>query len=513
MDQSVINDWVSYINDATVVTGDFFRSLPGSSIIIRYIKSSYQDDPIRSIWEALLFIFAVHYFLASKKSYLKKNYVPLSEREVDELVNEWEPEPLVQPLQKSEQWDLSSIPVIHGAAGVKVNAVLNTTGTTKPKQVLNCASNDFLSFANDESIKAKAVEVIRQYGVGSCGPPGFYGQQKAHISFESTISKFMGAQDAIVYAQAFNTGTSVIPSFLKRGDIVIADAGINLSVQKGIQMSRVTVRWYQHNDMKDLEKVLEQTNKEFRKRPLTRRFIITEALFENSGDSPDLQKIVELKYKYKYRLMLDETWSLGILGKTGRGLLEEYPLVSRDDIEITFGSMAHALGGGGGYCIGSRSVVKHQRIGSLAVVFSASMPAYLAVCAEAAIEELSDTSSGRMAKLHKNAVRLNEILATANLRSKNKLTIISRPDSPYILVKISEKYVDENYGAMEKKLQEITDECFKEGIMITRSKRLQQYEVIPIEHTLKICASIDHSENDLNFIGSILFKAVNKVLP
>ncbi len=95
-----------------------------------------------------------------------------------------------------------------------------------------------------------------------------------------------------MYAQAFSTISSVIPAFSKRGDIIVADKAVNYAIRKGIQISRSTVRWYEHNDLEDMQRVLERVVREQAKKPLTRRFIVTEGLFENVGDMIDLPKIV-----------------------------------------------------------------------------------------------------------------------------------------------------------------------------------------------------------------------------
>lgn len=133
---------------------------------------------------------------------------------------------------------------------------------------------------------------MRTYGVGPCGPPGFYGTQDVHMKTEADIAEFLGTRACIVYAQAFSTISSVIPAFSKRGDIIVADDSVNFAIRKGIQISRSTVRWYKHNDMEDLKRVLEKVTKEQAKKPLTRRFIVTEGMFENVGDVVDLPKIV-----------------------------------------------------------------------------------------------------------------------------------------------------------------------------------------------------------------------------
>ena len=109
---------------------------------------------------------------------------------------------------------------------------------------------------------------------------------------EADIAAHIGVSACIIYAQAFSTISSVIPAFSKRGDIVVADRAVNYMVRKGIQISRSTVRWYDHNDLEDMQRVLERVVKEQAKKPLTRRFIVTEGLFENVGDMVDLPKIV-----------------------------------------------------------------------------------------------------------------------------------------------------------------------------------------------------------------------------
>lgn len=114
------------------------------------------------------------------------------------------------------------------------------------------------------------------------------------MDLEQNIASFLGTESAIIYSQAFSTISSVIPAFCKRGDIIVADRGVNFAVHKGIQVSRSTVRWYDHNDVKSLEDVLESVERERVKKrlPLTRRFIVTEGIFENDGAMIDLPKIV-----------------------------------------------------------------------------------------------------------------------------------------------------------------------------------------------------------------------------
>ena len=116
------------------------------------------------------------------------------------------------------------------------------------------------------------------------------------MKIEADIASHLGTPACIIYAQAFSTISSVIPAFSKRGDIIVVDRAVNYAIRKGIQISRSTIKWYDHNDMKDLQRVLDGVVKEQAKKPLTRRFIVTEGLFENIGDMVDLPTIVRLLF-------------------------------------------------------------------------------------------------------------------------------------------------------------------------------------------------------------------------
>lgn len=162
------------------------------------------------------------------------------------------------------------------------------------RTVTNLASYNYYNLVANEHIKEKAIETLRTYGVGPCGPPQFYGTQDVHMKTEADVASHLGTEACIVYAQSFSTISSVIPAFSKRGDIIVADKACNYAIRKGLQICRSTIRWYEHNDMEDLERVLQRVVKEQSKKPLTRRFIVTEGLFETVGDCVDLPKVVSL---------------------------------------------------------------------------------------------------------------------------------------------------------------------------------------------------------------------------
>ncbi|TGZ85309.1 PLP-dependent transferase [Ascodesmis nigricans] len=471
-----------------------FKRLPGSSILLRYIKNSYQNDPIRSIVELCLLLFAVRYLLAPRYS-TKQKPVDLTEREIDELVEEWTPEPLVSPLTELEALEEERRPIITGPTGPKVK-LLNSGRT-----VTNMASMNYYNLINNDLVKERAVQILRNYGVGACGPPNFYGTQDVHMDTEKEIARFLGVPAVIVYAQSFSTISSVIPAFSKRGDIIVADRACNFAIQRGIQISRSIIRWYNHNDMEDLERVLAQVQREQKRKPLTRRFIVTEGLFETTGTISDLPKLVELKLKYKYRLILDETHSFGILGRTGRGLTE-HQNVDPSNVEMLVGSLAHTLCAGGGFCAGSNEVVEHQRISSGSYVFSAALPAMLSVAAAECLK-LIEGNPDLLLTLRDYTKTMR-----SQLERSEHIIVTSAPENPRILFTVK------GYEHDERVMAEVVDEALTAGVLISRAKKVadssKEWQYGP--EVVMVTPSVGHTKKDLEAAGSVIRKAVGKVM-
>ncbi|KAI8345160.1 serine palmitoyltransferase [Mortierella sp. GBAus27b] len=501
------NPVLSVLHQGFVAVSQAVESIPGSAIVINYIKNSYQNDPFRVVLELLLAIYAVKYMM-SKKYRIDHTHVALTEKEIDELVAEWHPEPLVQPLSDIQRMELEKTQVVVGGQGPKPK--LQASG----KNMLNLASANFLGYISNEEIKEKAIETLRNYGVGSCGPPGFYGTLDVHIELEKDIARFLGTEKAIIYAQGFSTMSSVIAAFSKRADVIVADDGSNFAIQKGTQISRSNIKWFKHNDMADLERVLQSIQKEAKasKRPLTRRFIVTEGLFQNYGDIAPLDKIMELKHKYKYRVILDESNSFGLLGKTGRGLTEVYN-ISPKDVDMIVGSMANSFSTAGGFCAGPKEVVDHQRLSGQAFVFSASIPAMLAVCSSEAIKILEHGQNGQklLKDLHENAAVFRNVVVAA----PQAIEISSEPSSPFLHLRFPKNALDAAGVTTrdEEKLllQEIVDE---DSILITRAKYVEHQEMFLPRPSIRISITACHSRKEVEkaaqAVKAAFIKAMSK---
>ncbi|GAA5820676.1 hypothetical protein JCM10212_000451 [Sporobolomyces blumeae] len=554
--------------------------VPGSAIVWRYLKASHQDDPLRTVLEILLVFFIVRTYLMNrtKGESSGKNFVKFTEKEIDELVAEWQPEPLLPPNLETPLHP----PIVVGATGPRPRVIFPQPGQDphdphdplsldQPgKQVTNLASANFAGLAGNERIKDKAVGCLRRYGVGSCGPAGFYGTFDVHLELERDIAQFLRVPAAINYAHGFSTISSVIPAFCKRGDIVVADRGCNFAIQKGIQISRVNVKWYDHGDYESLERVLEGIRKEdkkYRRNPTaSRRFIVTEGIFENDGSMVNLPKVMELKHKYKYRLILDEGWSIGVVGKTGRGVTEVFD-VPAAGVDIITGTMQNAFGSAGGFCAGSVEVVAHQRINSPGYVFSAALPPLLAVSASEAIALLSTPLSSTdpahpLLPLPVNVRALRAILdaiptieiPSAEMSPLIHLTIkpsvldkpalegrpgrqrshssVSHPQAaPVIAPAVSSAVVRANGTGksgthkvltsieaestrqeQERLLQEIVDLCGENGVLLTTTKRTWAQEMVEHQPSIRICVSAALTKKEIEKAGTVVKNAINKVL-
>ncbi|WFD42989.1 serine C-palmitoyltransferase [Malassezia psittaci] len=473
---------------------DFLRMIPGRDIIMRYIASSYQNDPVRSLLELLLLLFAIRTILQNRTSggQSSSHFVNLSSKDIDYLVDDFRPEPLCEPLNKNEQRDLDEVPMIVGHPGPRVKISAPGLSGTQPRNMLNLASYNFTGLVNAPEMTAQAQRILREYGVGSCSPPGFYGTSDMHMKLEKCIADFLKKEGSIVYSQGFSTASGAVPAFCKRGDIIVADAGVSFAIHCALQLSRSTIFWYEHNNYASLEAVLQRVHLQIKdKKPLRRQFILTEGLFENDGQIANLPKVVELAKRFKFRVFLDETYSIGTLGKTGRGLTE-YQNVNPDDVDFIIGNMAVAFGAAGGFVATTAFAVRHQRINGLSFVFSAAMPVMVANGATTAMQLLT-TQPQRMTNLQKNAKAIRKVLDRIDsiqipsdgesalihlsIRSKhqasgksqsNHLQLASKPDSKPELVPH-----DLSREEQQELLRKILLNARNQGVMIVQERRLR----------------------------------------
>lgn len=234
---------------------------------------------------------------------------------------------------------------------------------------------------------------------------------------------------------------------------------------------------------------------------------------------------MELKKRFKYRLILDESWSFGIVGKTGRGVTEVFGIPAAQ-VDIITGSMANGLCSAGGFCAGSTEVVAHQRINSPGFVFSAALPPLLAVAASEVISMLSIPSNNTspahpLQQLPTNVSTLRQILSTVQ-----GIEIPSAEISPLIHITIPNanstdvtSFFPSNPADTqsqreeeEQKLQEVVDLCAENGVLVSRTKRNWQQEMVENKPSIRVCVSAGLNKKEIEKAGNVLKTSLVKVL-
>lgn len=467
----------------------------------------FREDPNHVYVETALVLLIV-YLIFSRKSTSKKT-TSLTKREIDELVAEWQPAPLVPALTPAETHRARTAPIVDKFEGARVKLV----GDDHP--ALNLVSFDFLGMAARPELKEGAADTLTEYGCGSCGPRGFYGSLLPHLTIENKVAAFMGTEGAISYSDTASTVTSTIPAFAKRGDLLIVDAGVQEAVVVGAELSRATVKFFKHNDMAHLDSLLQQVaaddkrlGRDARKQ---RRFILSEALFRNYGDLAPLADLVQIKTKYGYRLILDECLSFGTLGATGRGL-SEHAGMSINQIDITTVSAAFSLASIGGLCIGSFEVVDHQRLSGAGYCFSASAPPFVSTAAAAALDVLANEPQLLAALRHNAEVMRAGIMAKVS----GFMTCLSAPESPIIHLALAGPNAEMPVEQQQMLLEKIVAGCFQRHVLITFSRRKRsERERLPghaMPLTLRLVVRADLTAADVKLAVTAVTNAVTAVL-
>ncbi|CAF1485255.1 unnamed protein product [Adineta ricciae] len=454
------------------------------------LLESFKHAPFYHISFEIFLVLAVIWlvFFRKPRAIEKK----LTEREKQELIDEWQPEPLVPPVDPN-----------HPALNVRVlDGIVGKTVEIDGKKSLNFATFNFLNFVGNSRISEKAIQAVQKYGVGSCGPRGFYGTIDIHLELEERLAKFFNCEEGIIYSYGFSTIASIIPAYSKRNDILFVDEGVHYAIQKGVEASRSHVKWFKHNDIQDLERLLAEQEVLDKKNPkkarTIRRFLIIEGLYVNYGDICPLPRMVELKYKYKYRIFIDESVSFGTIGQTGRGVTEYYD-IDRQKIDLISSSLEYSIGSIGGFAVGSSFVVDHQRLSAQGYCFSASLPPLLAAAAIEALNIMEEQSTplfetimSKSKRLHKKLLSIkgysvmgDEISPLKHLRLANALNTIGR-------------------------LEEIVQFAQTRDITITVARYLTDEHLLP-EPSIRLILNVEMTDEELEFLCTVLQEALVKV--
>jgi len=266
------------------------------------------------------------------------------------------------------------------------------------------ASYSYLGLIGHPRINAAAKAAIDKFGTGTNGVRLLAGTLTVHNELEETIAAFKHADAAVTYSSGYVTNLTVLSTLLGRGDYVISDKLNHASIVDGCLMSGAEFRRFKHNDMVELENRLMQVPGDVTK------MVVADAVFSMDGDVLDLPRTVELCRKYNAWLMVDEAHSVGVLGKTGRGIEEHFGL--DDVIDIKMGTLSKTIPSVGGYVAGKKELVQFLRHASRAFIFSAALPPAQAAAASESFKVILD-EPWRIEKVKANGIQFINGLKSA----------------------------------------------------------------------------------------------------
>jgi 8-amino-7-oxononanoate synthase len=263
--------------------------------------------------------------------------------------------------------------------------------------VLNFSSNDYLGLANDPLLKEAAIRAVERYGAGSGASRLICGSLAPHHELEQTLAAFKGAEAALVFSSGYAAAIGAIGALLDAHDAIVIDKLVHACIVDAARLCGAELRVFAHNDLNSLARILrwvDRRNSALSGKRRPRTLIVTESVFSMDGDFAPLREIIELKEKHGAWLMVDEAHATGLYGAHRRGLIEEFDLSGR--IEIQMGTLGKALGASGGYLCGARALIDCLINGARSFIFStAPMPAAAGTAAAAIQFVQSDAGQAR----------------------------------------------------------------------------------------------------------------------
>ncbi|NDC76754.1 MAG: glycine C-acetyltransferase [Chitinophagia bacterium] len=309
------------------------------------------------------------------------------------------------------------------------------------RQVINLCANNYLGLSSHPRVLEAAKKYIDNRGFGLSSVRFICGTQDIHKELEAKISGFLGTEDTILYAAAFDANGGVFEPLFGEPDAIISDELNHASIIDGVRLCKARRYRYLHNDMADLEKQLQAAA------DARSRIIVTDGSFSMDGTIAQLDRICELADRYDAAVMVDECHSTGFLGKTGRGTHEYRGVMGR--IDIITGTLGKALGGAsGGFTSGRKEVVEMLRQRSRPYLFSNTLAPSIVGASIAVLDMLSETTELRD-RLEWNTRYFREQMTRAGFD-------IRPGDHPIVPIMLYEATV----------AQEMADRMLKDGIYV-----------------------------------------------
>ncbi len=243
-------------------------------------------------------------------------------------------------------------------------------------KVLMFGSNSYLGLTNDPRLKEAAKKAIDKYGTGCAGSPFLNGTLDIHIQLQDELAEFLGKDGVMLFSAGFLANSGVIPDVVSRGDYLFYDERVHASIMEGKLITYANTQKYKHNDMADLERVLQKAPAEAAK------LVVTDGVFSMEGDVAHVDKLVKICGKYGATLMVDEAHGLGVFGREGRGTCDHFGKLP--EVELVMGTFSKSLASVGGFIAADKETINWMKHSVRPYIFTASItPASTASVLEA----------------------------------------------------------------------------------------------------------------------------------
>lgn len=275
------------------------------------------------------------------------------------------------------------------------------------RKIIMAGSNNYLGLTAHPKVKEAAIKAVEKYGTGCSGSRYLTGTLDLHEELEVRLAKFFGKEAVLLFSTGYQTAQGIIPTLVQRGEYVVSDKDNHACIVAGNLMARgatADVLRYKHNDMKDLERVLNKIPKD------TPKLVVSDGVFSTGGEIVDLPTLVELAKTNNARILIDDAHSVGVIGKGGRGTASEFDL--EDEVDLTMGTFSKTFASLGGFVAGEAKVIDYLKHHAPALIFSAS-PTPASVASALAALDLLEEEPWRVEKLVSNADHVRKGLTDA----------------------------------------------------------------------------------------------------
>ncbi len=336
-------------------------------------------------------------------------------------------------------------------------------------EMIMLGSYSYLGLLGHREIGEAAANAIRKYGTGTHGVRLLAGTLPIHAELERKVAEIKGCEAAMVLSSGYLTNLTAITSLVGRGDFVVSDKLNHASLVDGCRLSGAHMVRVKHNDMQDLEDKLKNISTD------GNILVVADAVFSMDGDIFNLPRASKICRKYGALLMLDEAHSLGVIGKTGRGIEEHYSL-GPDSYDIKMGTLSKAIPSVGGYLAATSEIIDMMRHNGRGFIFSAALPPAQAAAALKALEVLQ-VETWRVDALHRNAAFFKNLLTEQGLETLGSRTAIV----PTVCGSDDEAF-------------KVARGCHEKGIFVQAIPA----PVVPVGTArLRCCVTALHTEDDL----------------